>query len=97
MKAGVVSPVLANLFLHYALDRWMAANYAQVPFEKYADDVIVHCRTEREAKEVRTAIADGCGTVDWNFIRRRRRSSIARMGYGKENTPTKNLIFWGMI
>jgi RNA-directed DNA polymerase len=36
----------------------MAANYVQVPFERYADDVIVHCRTEREAKEVRTAIAE---------------------------------------
>ena len=57
-QGGVVSPLLANLFLHYALDRWMAANYAQVPFERYADDVIVHCRTEREAKEVRTAIAE---------------------------------------
>jgi RNA-directed DNA polymerase len=57
-QGGAVSPLLANLFLHYALDRWMAANYAQVPFERYADDVIVHCRTEREAKEVRTAIAE---------------------------------------
>jgi len=57
-QGGVVSPLLANLFLHYALDRWMAANYAQVPFERYADDVIVHCRTEREAKEVRMAIAE---------------------------------------
>ena len=36
----------------------METNYAQVPFERYADDVIVHCRTEREAKEVRTAIAE---------------------------------------
>src|SRR6266566_130597 len=40
------------------LDRWMAANYPHVPFERYADDVIVHCRTEREAKEVRTAIGE---------------------------------------
>ncbi len=63
-QGGVVSPLLANLFLHYALDRWMAANYPQVPFERYADDVIVHCRTEREAKEVRTAIGErlrNCG------------------------------------
>src|SRR6266849_3442205 len=63
-QGGVVSPLLANLFLHYALDRWMAANYPHVPFERYADDVIVHCRTEREAKEVRTAIGErlrNCG------------------------------------
>jgi RNA-directed DNA polymerase len=56
-QGGVVSPLLANLFLHYALDPWMAVNYPQVPFERYADDVIVHCRTEREAEEVRKAIA----------------------------------------
>jgi RNA-directed DNA polymerase len=60
----VASPLLANLFLHYAFDRWMAANYPRVPFERYADDVIVHCRTEREAEEVKKAIAErlrGCG------------------------------------
>jgi RNA-directed DNA polymerase len=63
-QGGVVSPLLANLFLHYALDRWLAANHPQVPFERYADDVIVHCRTEREAEEVRKAIAErlrACG------------------------------------
>jgi RNA-directed DNA polymerase len=56
-QGGVASPLLANLFLHYALDRWMSVNYPRVSFESYADDVIVHCRTEREAEEVRKAIA----------------------------------------
>src|SRR5437879_1115758 len=37
-QGGVISPVLANLFLHYALDRWMAKQYRQMPFERYADD-----------------------------------------------------------
>jgi RNA-directed DNA polymerase len=63
-QGGVASPLLANLFLHYALDRWMSVNYPRVPFERYADDVIVHCRTEREAEEVKKAIAErlrGCG------------------------------------
>ena len=60
----MASPLLANLFLHYALDRWLAAHYPQVPFERYADDVIVHCRTEKEAQEMRKAIAarlQSCG------------------------------------
>jgi RNA-directed DNA polymerase len=63
-KGGVISPLLANLFLQYALDRWLAVNYPQVKFERYADDSIVHCRTEKQALEVRKAIAErlqSCG------------------------------------
>jgi len=56
-QGGVASPLLANLFLHYAFDRWIAAKYPQVQFERYADDAIVHCKTEEEAQEVRAAIA----------------------------------------
>ena len=56
-QGGVISPLLANLFLHYAFDRWLAKRYPQCPFERYADDAIVHCRTEEEAQEVRAAIA----------------------------------------
>jgi len=56
-QGGVISPLVANLFLHYALDRWMAQRYPQCLFERYADDGIVHCRTEAEAQEVRAAVA----------------------------------------
>ena len=56
-QGGVVSPLLANLFLHYTFDLWMQRNYPQLRFERYADDVIVHCRTEKQAQEVRAAIA----------------------------------------
>src|ERR1035438_5701041 len=55
--SGVISPLLANLFLHYAFDVWMRRRYPQLPFERYADDAIVHCRTEAEAQEVRASIA----------------------------------------
>ena len=63
-QGGVISPLLANLFLHYAFDRWLGKRYPQLKFERYADDAIVHCRTEREAQEVRAAIAarlEECG------------------------------------
>jgi hypothetical protein len=46
---GVASPLLANLFLHYVFDRWLATNYPQAAFERFVDDVIVHCKTETEA------------------------------------------------
>jgi RNA-directed DNA polymerase len=48
-QGGVISPLLANLFLHYAFDRWMAVQHPQVPFERYADDVICHCDSQAQA------------------------------------------------
>lgn len=56
-QGGVISPLLANLFLHYAFDEWMRKNYPQSPFERYADDAVVHCRTELEAKQLKETIA----------------------------------------
>ena len=55
-QGGVISPLLANLFLHYAFDKWMQSNYPHIPFERYADDGICHCRSEAEAEGLRTAI-----------------------------------------
>jgi RNA-directed DNA polymerase len=55
-QGGVVSPLLANLFLHYGFDAWMVRKYPSIPFERYADDAIVHCRTKKEAENMREAI-----------------------------------------
>ena len=49
-QGGVISPLLANLFLHYALDEWMGRGFPAVPFERYADDVICHCVSERQTR-----------------------------------------------
>jgi RNA-directed DNA polymerase len=54
-QGGVVSPMLANLFLHYVFDKWMRQSYLHVPFERYADDAICHCRTWQEAEELKSA------------------------------------------
>lgn len=55
-QGGVISPLLANLFLHYAFDMWMKKHYSHLLFERYADDIIVHCRTETEATSLKLAI-----------------------------------------
>jgi group II intron reverse transcriptase/maturase len=57
-QGGVISPLLANLFLHYVLDKWIEKHYPHIAFVRYADDVIVHCHTEEEAKKVLTAIRE---------------------------------------
>ncbi|MFE2336582.1 group II intron reverse transcriptase/maturase [Streptomyces coelicoflavus] len=56
-QGSAVSPVLSNLFMHYAFDTWMAREYPGVRFERYCDDVVVHCRNEVQAHRVREAIA----------------------------------------
>jgi RNA-directed DNA polymerase len=55
-QGGVISPLLANLFLHYALDEWLRRNYPSCAFERYADDSVVHCRSEPEAIALWAAI-----------------------------------------
>jgi RNA-directed DNA polymerase len=55
-QGGVISPLLANLFLHYVLDRWLEKQYPGIAFVRYADDVVVHCHTETEAKQMLEAI-----------------------------------------
>ena len=49
-QGGVISPVLANLFLHYAFDRWVTSNLRSVRFVRYADDGLVHCKSYKQAK-----------------------------------------------
>ena len=55
-QGSAVSPVLANLFLHYAFDTWMARNFPTVRFERYVDDAVVHCADLLQAKMLRDAI-----------------------------------------
>jgi RNA-directed DNA polymerase len=57
-QGSAVSPVLANLFLHYAFDMWMAREFPTVSFERYVDDAVVHCVSERQAMKVVKAIRD---------------------------------------
>ena len=55
-QGAVVSPVLANLFLHYAFDCWMQREYPDILFERYADDAICHCASEAQARELHRAL-----------------------------------------
>lgn len=57
-QGGPLSPVLSNLFLHYALDNWLATQYKGIPFCRYADDGIIHCRTRKQAVYLHQQIAD---------------------------------------
>jgi RNA-directed DNA polymerase len=56
-QGSSISPLLANLFLHYAFDVWMAKRFPDLQFERYCDDAVVHCKSEQQAQFVRDAIA----------------------------------------
>jgi RNA-directed DNA polymerase len=62
-QGSAISPVLANLFLHYALDMWMVREFPDVPFERYADDEILHCKSQQQAQLVLDAIIERLATV----------------------------------
>ncbi|ASJ71662.1 group II intron reverse transcriptase/maturase [Granulosicoccus antarcticus] len=63
-QGGPLSPILSNLFLHYALDHWLSMYHPSIPFCRYADDGVLHCRSEAEATEILCALKqrlDQCG------------------------------------
>ena len=55
-QGGVVSPILSNLFLHYVFDMWIARSFPAISFERYADDIICHCRSAEEARALWSAL-----------------------------------------
>jgi len=62
-QGSAISPLLANLFLHYAFDLWIARVFPDVPFERYADDAVAHCATKAQAEMVRAAVAERMAEV----------------------------------
>lgn len=56
-QGSAISPLLSNIFMHYAFDRWMQRTRPRIGFERYADDVVVHCATQTQAQEIKRAIA----------------------------------------
>jgi group II intron reverse transcriptase/maturase len=63
-QGGVISPLLANLYLHFSLDKWLEKNYGEVAFVRYADDCILHCRSKEEAENLLQAIKERLSTVE---------------------------------
>ena len=94
-QGAVVSPILANLFLHYAFDRWMKENHSDIPFERYADDVICHCRSEAQARLCDKRWKRDLRRASWNCTRKRRRSSTARMQTDADSHPEQRFDFLG--
>lgn len=62
-QGGVISPLLANLYLHFAMDKWLSSHYPTVRFVRYADDVVIHCSTHQQAEQVKEALINRLAEV----------------------------------
>jgi RNA-directed DNA polymerase len=62
-QGSAISPVLANLFMHYAFDTWLVRAFPAVTFERYCDDAVIHCTSEEQARQVRDALAQRLADV----------------------------------
>ena len=94
-QGGVVSPILANLYLHYAFDLWMVREFPGIPFERYADDAICHCRSEVQAERLKDAIARRLVACFLTLHRQKTKIAYCRDDRRKGAYPTMQFDFLG--
>ncbi|MFG1711325.1 group II intron reverse transcriptase/maturase [Nonomuraea sp. M3C6] len=94
-QGSAVSPVLANLFLHYAFDAWLAREYPTAQFERYADDAVVHCFSENQAHEVLAAIASRMEEVGLRLHPDKTRIVYCKDGKRRSNYEHMSFTFLG--
>lgn len=94
-QGAPVSPVLANLFLHYAFDAWMAREFPALWFERYADDAVMHCVSEREARQVLAALTDRMAEVGLHLHPAKTRIVYCRDGKRQRSYEHTSFTFLG--
>ena len=94
-QGSAISPVLANLFLHYAFDTGMARTFPGCPFERYADDIVVHGKSRRQAEYVRAAIAARMGEVGLQVHPDKTRIVYCKDGRRREEHEHTSFTFLG--
>lgn len=94
-QGGVISPVLANLFLHYAFDNWMDRNYHQNPFCRYADDAVVHCRSKAKALELKEALDVRFRKCKLELHPQKTKVVYCKDDFRRENQPVTSFDFLG--
>jgi group II intron reverse transcriptase/maturase len=94
-QGGVVSPILANTFLHYAFDLWMARTYPDLPWCRYADDGLVHCRSEKEALALKAALQARLADCHLELHPTKTRIVYCRDGRRRREYPNVKFDFLG--
>src|SRR5262249_50883086 len=94
-QGGVISPLLANLFLHYAFDMWMTRTYPHIPFERYADDIICHCKSADEAQALWSALADRLAACKLNLHPEKTKTIYCKDANRRGDFPNQSFDFLG--
>jgi len=94
-QGGVISPLLANLYLHYAFDKWMQESYPTIPFERYADDIIVHCRSEKQAHWIQARITERLAEFKLELHPKKTKIVYCKDGKRKGNYKNEKFDFLG--
>lgn len=94
-QGGVISPILANLFLHYAFDVWMTKNNPDIPFERYADDVICHCSSETQARLLRQALEARLAACKLELHPQKTKIAYCKDANRRGNYPEQRFDFLG--
>jgi RNA-directed DNA polymerase len=94
-QGGVISPLLANIYLHEVFDEWMKQNFQLVPFERYADDIVVHCKSEAQAKLVLERIRKRLSTYGLDLHPVKTRLVFCKNDHRPGEYPTKEFDFLG--
>jgi RNA-directed DNA polymerase len=94
-QGSAVSPILANLFMHYAFDTWMAREFPGCPFERYADDAIVHCTTRRQAEYLLARIAQRMSEVGLRLNPEKTRIVYCKDGRRRAQHEFISFVFLG--
>ena len=94
-QGSVIGPVLANLFMHYVFDKWMQIHYPHIPFERYADDTICHCRSKSEAENMQVIIMNRLSTCGLKLNEEKTRIVYCKDSSRKGNHDTISFDFLG--
>jgi RNA-directed DNA polymerase len=94
---SAISPCLANLFLHYAFDSWMAREIPGCPFERFADDVIVHCKSRAQAEAVLARIAERMNEVGLRLHPDKTRIVYCKDGKRRGEHEHTSFTFLGVV
>jgi group II intron reverse transcriptase/maturase len=94
-QGGVISPLLANLYLHYEFDKWMERTFPEVKFERFADDIVIHCESQDQAEQIERALAARLQECKLTLHPEKTKVVYCKYGTRKGRYPTKRLTFLG--